>query len=531
MGSPEPEKKESAIFKDSLPVDTENGTTTSHDPGVLVNASGHAQELSRRFNLLSLAGVGITVGNAWPAIGGTILVAISNGGPPGVLYEFIVVSFFYFLVAASLAELSSAIPSSSGVYHWASVTPGPRHGRVVGFFAGWWNYLAWTMGAASMAAIFGNTIVQMYAANHPSFVAQPWHVFVVYVISAWLGCAAVCLANSAMPHLNKIGIFTILAGFFITVIVVAAMPGHDGRPPHATAEFVWTQWTQSLGYSDGFVFVAGMLNGAYSIGAVDVITHLAEEIPNPQRNVPIGMALQLGIGFTTGFFYLVAIMYAINDLGAVAESAYPIAKIYEQATGSAAGVCGMLALIMINIGLCVIGLFITTGRTLWTLARDGAAPFPSFLGKVNHKLDMPRNSTITTAVLVTILGCIYVGSTTAFNAFIGSTILFFSSSYIASILPHLLSGRKSITYGPFRMKGWVGFAVNGLACAYLMVWFVIYSFPYFLPVDAKSMNYSCLIWGGLTSLVALWWVVGARKGYEGPQTTGGLIQAEKVQGS
>lgn len=53
----------------------------------------------------------------------------------------------------------------------------------------------------------GNTIVQMYALNHPEFTAQAWHVFVVYVISVWLACAAVCLANSAMPVLNKAGIF------------------------------------------------------------------------------------------------------------------------------------------------------------------------------------------------------------------------------------------------------------------------------------------------------------------------------------
>lgn len=114
-----------------------------------VNASGHEQQLSRRFSLMSLAGLGVTVGNVWPAIGGTILVAISNGGPPGVLYEFLVVSAVYVFVAASIAELVSAIPSSAGVYHWASVTGG----RAVGFFAGWWNYLAWTMGTASMAAI------------------------------------------------------------------------------------------------------------------------------------------------------------------------------------------------------------------------------------------------------------------------------------------------------------------------------------------------------------------------------------------
>ncbi|KAF3760375.1 hypothetical protein M406DRAFT_52836 [Cryphonectria parasitica EP155] len=525
MESNEDKKRRNSGDLTSVVDDAELGTVSNKHEAP-INASGHVQEMPRQFNLISLAGVGVTVGNVWPAIGGTILVAISNGGPPGVLYEFLVVSCFYFLVAASLAELVSAIPSSAGVYHWASVTPGPRWGRMVGFFAGWWNYLGWCMGAASMAAILGNTIVQMYALNHDGFIAQPWHVFVVYVICVWIGCAAVCLANSAMPpNQNLFLIYSVLAGFFITVVAVAAMPGHNGRPPHATSDFVWKEWAQALGYSDGFVFVAGMLNGAYSIGSVDVITHLAEEIPNPQRNVPIGMALQLGIGFSTGFCYLVAIMYAINDLSAVSAATYPIAEIYRQATGTA-GATAMLALIMVNIALCVIGLFITTGRTLWALARDGAVPFPNLLGKVNRRLDMPMISTITTAVLVTVLGCIYVGSTTAFNAFIASTILFFSSSYIACILPHLLRGRKGITYGPFRMHGWVGYVVNGLSCAYLMIWFVIYSFPYYLPTDAASMNYSCLIWGGLTVLVGLWWLLGARKGYEGPKTTGGVVVAE-----
>ena len=72
----------------------------------------------------------------WPAVGGSILLAIFNGGPPGVIYEFIVVSVFYWIIAASLAELASAIPSSAGVYHWASVTPGAKWGRVVGYALG-----------------------------------------------------------------------------------------------------------------------------------------------------------------------------------------------------------------------------------------------------------------------------------------------------------------------------------------------------------------------------------------------------------
>lgn len=97
-----------------------------------------------------------------------------------------------------------------------------------------------------------------------------------------------------------------------------------------------------------------------------------------------------------------------------------------------------------------------------------------------------------------------------------------SCSYCAAILPNLLTGRKNITYGPFRLKGLLGPIFNFIACAYIIVWFVIYCFPFYLPTDAQTMNYASLIWGGLTIFVALWWVFGARHRYVGPQTTGGI---------
>ena len=369
--------------------------------------------------------------------------------------------------------------------------------------------------------ILGNLVVQMYAVNHPDFTARPWHVFVAYIIITWIACLSVCFFNRAMPYLNTLGIFFILCGVFITIIVCAAMPGHGGRPPHATTSFVWTEWTADIGYPGGFVFVAGMLNGAYAVGTPDSTSHLAEEIPNPQVNVPKAIALQMGIGFLTGLFYLIAILYAINDFEALFNSAFPLAAIYQQATGSAAGTIGLLTLVLIPITLCVVGVYITAGRTLWTLSRDNATPFASVLSQINPKLGMPFNATIVCGILVTCLGCIYVGSTTAFNAIVASFVLMSSASYTAAILPHLLTGRKNITYGPFRL-GKFGAVLNAISCGYMIVWFVIYCFPYYLPTDAKKMNYSSLIWGGLTIFVTIWWFVEARTGYVGPTAAGGI---------
>ena len=65
------------------------------------------------------------------------------------------------------------------------------------------------------------------------------------------------------------------------------------------------------------------------------------------------------------------------------------------------------------------------------------------------------------------------------------------------------------------MKGVTGYAVNGVACLYIMAFIVIFCFPFSLPVTAVSMNYACLITGGLSMFVTAFWFW-RRKDYVGP---------------
>lgn len=72
-----------ASVKDAASSQAEEAPNRHPDDGRVLNASGHVQELERQFSLVSLAGIGLSVGIVWPAAGGSILVAIFNGGPPG----------------------------------------------------------------------------------------------------------------------------------------------------------------------------------------------------------------------------------------------------------------------------------------------------------------------------------------------------------------------------------------------------------------------------------------------------------------
>lgn len=226
----------------------------------------------------------------------------------------------------------------------------------------------------------------------------------------------------------------------------------------------------------------------------------------------------MAFGFLSGLFYVVAILYGISDFDAVLESNYlfPLAEIYRQAAGTDAGSVGLLFLAFLPMFISCIGVYVTTSRIFWTLARDRATPFSHFFSNVNQGTHNPLRAIIFCGVFATVLGCIYVGSTTAFSAFVGSYVIFTTLSYVAAILPHLLSRRRNVTPGWFWMKGATGFIVNGITCVYIIVFIVIFCFPFSLPVDAKTMNYTSLITGGLSLFVLAFWFV-RQSTYVGPK--------------
>ena len=87
------------------------------------------------------------------------------------------------------------------------------------------------------------------------------------------------LESSIAEKSKTLGGFTVVSGVLISIIVCAVMPKSNGAP-YASTYSIWSDWQNQTGYtSNGFVFMLGMLNGAFSVGTPDVVTHLAEEVP------------------------------------------------------------------------------------------------------------------------------------------------------------------------------------------------------------------------------------------------------------
>ena len=489
-------------------------TSVVSKEGTLVNASGHRDQLQRQYGLWSICGLALTIDNAWIAFGGSLSVAVLNGGPPGILYEFITACVYYAFIGASIAELASSVPSSGGVYHWASITPGAKWGRTIGFFTGSLNFFGWIFDLASIVSIPSNILVSMYAAFHPGFVIEAWHAYIAFVLITWICAAFVIFLNRFIPHLQYAGTFLIVVGGLVTIIVVAAMP-----EKHASNAFVWKNFQNMTGWSNGIAFLTGVLNGAFTIGTPDAVTHLAEELPNPGVDLPKAVFAQVGLGFLTAFVYAIAILYGINDLDAVANSngSFPLAAVYSQATGNAGGTFGLLFILFLSIMICAIGTVLMVGRLWWTLARDNATPFPKFFSRVNEKLSCPVEATVLCAVLCTAFGAIQLGSSTAFTDLVGSFIILTTSSYFLAIFPHLLTRRQTVPQGPFWM-GKAGFFVNGMTCLLIVFFNIFFCFPYAYPIKPiQLMNWNSVILVGIILLTVLWWFMHGAKKYPGPK--------------
>ncbi|EWZ92439.1 hypothetical protein FOWG_05565 [Fusarium oxysporum f. sp. lycopersici MN25] len=452
--------------------DITEGETT--EQGSVINASGHTDQLTRQYGLVGLTGIAVTVNNAWVVLGSSISVSILSGGISGVIYGLIVAVIYYTFIGLSISEFASSCPSSGGVYHWATIAAGPKWGRVTGFYTGWINFYGWMFGLASLVQVAANAGVQCYATLTPDFSPSAWHVYVAYLIVIWLSAFIVVFSNRLVPYTQKLGLFLVVAGGLVTIIIVAVMPSK-----HASSDFVWNSFHENnlTGWDDGVAFMVGILNGAFTIGTLDAITHMAEETKNPKKDLPRAIFLYISIGGVYALAFAIVLGYAISDLSVLQgnSNTFPLAGIYHQATGSAAATFALLFIILISSLCCVIGTVLTNCRTYWTLARDRAVPFSNYFSRVSAKLGTPVESTLFVAVIASGIGAIPLGSSVGFSNLTGSFIIITTVSYAIPIVSNVLSGRKRFSPGPFHLKN-LGYWINGLTILLVVVFDVFFCF-------------------------------------------------------
>ena len=130
----------------------------------------------------------------------------------------------------------------------------------------------------------------------------------------------------------------------------------------------------------------------------------------------------------------------------------------------------------------------TSSRMTYAFARDGGLPASPFFAKVHPKLELPLNALYLTTACVVIFGCIFLGSSSAFNAIISASVVALGVSYAIPPAINCLRGRQMLPDRAFVLPGPFGWFCNLLGIAYVIVTTVLFLFPPELPATGSNMS-------------------------------------------
>jgi amino acid transporter len=171
-------------------------------------------------------------------------------------------------------------------------------------------------------------------------------------------------------------------------------------------------------------------------------------------------------------------------------SRVPIYEIWHQATRSETAAT-VFIMVLVGCGFfALIGCQQTASRLTWSFARDDAIVGSHWLGQIHHRHGVPVWSLVANSAVIFVIGCIYLGSTTAFNAMISTGLILQQISY-AMPTALLMYRRRSMKYLPstrsFKL-GPFGWVANALTVVMAFIALIFYNFPTVMPVIGSNMS-------------------------------------------
>jgi choline transport protein len=71
-------------------------------------------------------------------------------------------------------------------------------------------------------------------------------------------------------------VFYLQIAWFVIMVTVAAT-----APSHRDSKFVFRTWINNTGWESNVIcFITGLVNPLYSLGGLDGVSHITEEMPN-----------------------------------------------------------------------------------------------------------------------------------------------------------------------------------------------------------------------------------------------------------
>lgn len=142
---------------------------------------------------------------------------------------------------------------------------------------------------------------------------------------------------------------------------------------------------------------------------------------------------------------------------------------------------------------------------------------------------MPVNAMLLSATIISLYGLIFLGSTTAFSAMIGASIIFLQTSCIIPQAILLYRGREKVLPERYFNLGKYGTAFNATAVVWVVFLDVVYCMPVARPVTKANMNYVSVVAVGSVGFVFALWFATKRRTFVGPRVDVELMMRRREE--
>ena len=400
---------------------------------------GYAQELFREMG--GFSNFAISFSNISILTGAVTLFAygLTHGGPLEMSLGWPLATILTLAVAASMAEMCSAFPTSGALYHWTAILATPA----LAWFVAWLNIFACT---ASFAAI-NYACAQYLLPGLPVQLAFAGICLTQGALNAY-GVKAVAWLNDASVTVHIIG----------TLVLVGALFFYAPQQP---VKFLTTGTT-----TGGFVL--GFLQAMWTLSGYDASAHMAEETTDPRRHAPWGIVLSVGISGLIGYLMLIAMTLSIQEL----KPGLDAIQVFQAALGEKAG-SAIAALAGVAMWFCGLSALANNSRALFALARDKGTPYAKQVAHVDPKHGTPVTA-IWAIVAVGILLALRTGTVDLLAAM--ATGAFYISYGIPIFLGLRQPGRAWVKEAPWNL-GRHGRWINIVALLWIAVVVAISVWP------------------------------------------------------
>lgn len=335
---------------------------------------------------VTLMSIGATIGTGVMVLTG--VVAARDAGP-AVILSFIGSAIACILIALCYAEFASSIPTSGSAYAYIYASLG----EFIAHLVGWSLFIGYTVCTATVAggwSAYFNSLLRECGISLPNTLVNiPGQGGLVNAPAVIIVLFITLLLSRGTKESKKVNNLMVFVKLGIIVLFVAV-----------GAFFIKPiNWKPFMPFGFKGVF-AGAASVFLAYAGFDAVSTSAEEVKNPQKNLPIGIIASM-IGCTLIYIIVCLVLTGVahyTELNVGDAMAYALSSVGQ---GWAASVLSIGA--VVGILAVILAYVYGSSRILFSMSRDGL--LPEAYSKVNQKTNVPVLSTW----LVGCLGALLAG--------------------------------------------------------------------------------------------------------------------------